>query len=100
MQIDDSQYQPLFYFDVEMDETLLKETAKKLLADERAGKVIRIKGFVKTSDSTQVEINATQKDIKIEPVTSSRNAIIIIGEHLDKVYINDIWRDYCAVVSL
>lgn len=100
MQIDDSQYQPLFYFDVEMDETLLKETAKKLLADERAGKVIRIKGFVKTSDSTQVEINATQKDIKIEPVTSSRNAIIIIGEHLDKDYINDIWRDYCAVVSL
>lgn len=100
MQIDDSQYQPLFYFDVEMDETLLKETAKKLLADERAGKVIRIKGFVKTSDSTQVEINATQKDIKIEPVTSSRNAIIIIGEHLDKVYINDIWRDYCSVVSL
>ena len=100
MQIDDSQYQPLFYFDVEMDETLLKETAKKLLADERAGKVIRIKGFVKTSDSAQVEINATQKEIKIEPVTSSRNAIIIIGEHLDKAYINEIWRDYCSVVSL
>ena len=100
MQIDDSQYQPLFYFDVEMDETLLKETAKKLLADERAGKVIRIKGFVKTSDSTQVEINATQKDIKIEPVTSSRNAIIIIGEHLNKAYINEIWKDYCSVVSL
>ena len=100
MQIDDSQYQPLFYFDVEMDETLLKETARKLLADDRAGKVIRIKGFVKTSDSTQVEINATEKEIKIEPVTSSRNAIIIIGEHLDKVYINDIWRDYCSVVSL
>ena len=100
MQIDDSQYQPLFYFDVEMDETLLKETAKKLLADEKAGKVIRIKGFVKTSDSTQVEINATEKEIKIEPVTSSRNAIIIIGEHLDKDYINEILRDYCSVVSL
>jgi len=65
MQIDDSQYQPLFYFDVEMDETLLKETAKKLLADERAGKVIRIKGFVKTSDSTQVEINATEIEYHI-----------------------------------
>ena len=100
MQIDDSQYQPLFYFDVEMDETLLKETAKKLLSDEKAGKVIRIKGFVKTSDSTQVEINATEKEIKIEPVTSSRNAIIIIGEHLNKAYINEIWKDYCSVVSL
>ena len=100
MQIDDSQYQPLFYFDVEMDEALLKETAKKLLADVKAGKVIRIKGFVKTSDSAQVEINATQKEIKIEPVTSSRNAIIIIGEHLDKDYINEIWKDYCSVVSL
>ncbi|SEG41183.1 GTPase, G3E family [Butyrivibrio sp. Su6] len=100
MQIDDSQYQPLFYFDVEMGETLLKETATKLLNDEKAGKVIRIKGFVKTSDSAQVEINATQKEIKIEPVTSSRNAIIIIGEHLDKAYINEIWKDYCSVVSL
>lgn len=100
MQIDDSQYQPLFYFDVEMGEQLLKETARKLLADERAGKVIRIKGFVKTSDSAQVEINATEKEIKIEPVTSSRNAIIIIGEHLDKDYINEIWKDYCSVVSL
>lgn len=100
MQIDDSQYQPLFYFDVEMDETLLKETAKKLLSDKKAGKVIRIKGFVKTSDSTQVEINATEKEIKIEPVTSSRNAIIIIGEHLNKAYINEIWKDYCSVVSL
>lgn len=100
MQIDDSQYQPLFYFDVEMDEALLKEIAKKLLADVKAGKVIRIKGFVKTSDSAQVEINATQKEIKIEPLTSSRNAIIIIGEHLDKAYINEIWKDYCSVVSL
>ena len=100
MQVDDSHYQPLFYFDMEMDEAFLKETAKKLLSDEKAGRVIRIKGFVKTSDSTQVEINATEKEIKIEPVTSSRNVIIIIGEHLDKDYINEILRDYCSVVSL
>ena len=99
-QIDDSHYQPLFYFDVEMDEALLRDTARKLLADDRAGKVIRIKGFVKIADSKQVEINATEKEIKIEPVISSRNVVIIIGEHLDKDYINEIWRDYCSVVSL
>ncbi|MBO6240043.1 MAG: GTP-binding protein [Butyrivibrio sp.] len=100
IQVDDSHYQPLFYFDVAMDEALLRKTAHDLIGDKKAGKVIRIKGFAKTSDSTQVEINATEKEIKIEPVNSSRNAIIIIGEHLDKAYINEIWKDYCSVVSL
>ena len=30
----------------------------------------------------------------------SRDIIIIIGEALNKAYINDIWRDYCSIVSL
>ena len=100
IQLDDSSYQPLFYFDVEMPEDTLKEKVTALLSDEKAGKIIRIKGFVQTSDNTQVEINATEKETKIVPVTSSKNVIIIIGERLDKEYINNIWRKYCSTVSL
>ena len=51
-------------------------------------------------DVLGVDKGATEKEIKIEPVISSRNVVIIIGEHLDKDYINEIWRDYCSVVSL
>ncbi len=98
--IEDKQFTPLFYFDVEIGEDKLRSIAGELFADSRAGKVNRIKGFVKTGDSTQVEINATKKETKISPIVSSRNVLIIIGEELDKEYINDIFKDYCSVVSL
>ncbi|RKM59220.1 GTPase (G3E family) [Butyrivibrio sp. CB08] len=100
LQIEEKQYLPLFYFDVEMPEDKLKSTVQALFTDENAGKVIRVKGFVKTAEDTQLQINATEEEIKTSPVVSSRNVIIIIGENLNKEYINEIWRDYCSVVSL
>ncbi len=78
----------------------LKEITKGLLTDKRAGHVIRVKGFVKISEDEQTELNATEKEIKTSPIVSSRNVLIIIGEGLDKNYINDILRDYCSTVSL
>ena len=98
--IEDKQYSPLFYFDVEMPEEKLLSTVKDLFNDAKAGTVIRVKGFVKVSDSEQLQINATKEEIKTEPVVSSRNVIIIIGEQLDKLYINEILKEYCSVVSL
>jgi G3E family GTPase len=100
MVIADKQYSPLFYFDVAMPKELLLSTVRALFSDEKAGKVIRIKGFVDIGGGQQVQINATKEEIKTEPVVSSRNVIIIIGEMLDKAYINEIWKDYCSVVSL
>lgn len=98
--IGDKQYNPLFYFDVEMDKNKLISITKKLFADTKAGRIIRIKGFVKTDDSSQVQINATETELTVEPVVSSRNVLIIIGEQLNKNYINDIFKDFCSVVSL
>ena len=98
--LEEKQYLPLFYFDVEMPKDKLFEIAKSLFADEKAGKVIRVKGFVKIEDGSQLEINATEAEIKVNPVVSSRNVIIIIGEDLQKDYINGIFKDYCQVVSL
>ena len=98
--IEDKQFTTLFYFDVEMPLDKLKEITKGLLTDKRAGHVIRVKGFVKISEDEQTELNATEKEIKTSPIVSSRNVLIIIGEGLDKNYINDILRDYCSTVSL
>ncbi len=98
--IEDKQYLPLFYFDVEMPKALLMSTVKELFEDPKAGNVIRVKGFVKTGISEQVQINATEKEIKTEPVKSSRNVLIVIGENLNKEYINSIWEEYCSQVSL
>ena len=98
--IDEKKFRPLFYFDVEMPGERLTEISGKLFADEKAGKVIRIKGFVGTGDGLQLEINATEKEIMTRQAKSSRNVLIIIGQDLDKDYINDIFRDYCSTVSL
>ena len=98
--IEDKQFTPLFYFDVEMPEEKISEITRKLFTNERAGHVIRVKGFVKTGEDKQVELNATEKGIALSPVVSSRNVVIVIGEKLDKEYINEIFRDYCSVVSL
>ena len=98
--IEDKQFTPLFYFDVKMPLDKLKDTAKALLTDKKAGHVIRIKGFVQISEDEQTELNATEKEIKTTPIVSSRNVLIVIGEGLDKAYINSIFEDYCSVVSL
>lgn len=98
--IEDKQFTPLFYFDPEMNEDTLRKTVSDLLKDERAGHVIRVKGFVKTAENTHVELNATKEGITLKPVTSTRNAIIVIGQSLDKDYINSIFEPYCSQVSL
>ncbi len=98
--VEDKQFTPLFYFDVEMPEDKLREIAASLFKDEKAGHVIRIKGFEKIGEGSQAELNATEKGIRISPVISSRNVLIVIGEKLDKEYINKIFEDYCSVVSL
>ncbi len=100
MVIEDKQYSPLFYFDVAMSKELLLATVRALFSDAKAGNVIRVKGFVDIGGGQQVQINATKEEIETQPVVSSRNVIIIIGEMLDKAYINEIWKDYCSVVSL
>jgi G3E family GTPase len=98
--VDDGEFNPLFYFDVRMKKKELEEISARLFREKNAGRVIRIKGFVGIEDGSQLEINATEKEIFTRPVTSSRNVMIVIGEHLDKAYINNIMKKYCEVVSL
>ena len=96
----ETQYNPLFYFDVEMPKELLVSTVNSLFKDYKAGNVIRVKGFVKVGEAAQLQINATREEIETTEGNSSRNVLIIIGEQLNKAYINNILRDYCTVTSL
>ncbi len=98
--VGDDKFTSLFYFDVAISEDELKEKITSLFADSKAGHIIRIKGSARTSETSQVEINATDKEMSLKPAVCSRDIIIIIGEALNKAYINDIWRDYCSIVSL
>ncbi len=98
--LEEKQFQSLFYFDVKISEEELRKIVKELFDRRDIGNIIRIKGFVRTGDVSQVEINATREKITIEPVASSTEVLIIIGEGLSKEKINDSLKDYCSVVSL
>ncbi|WP_051689279.1 GTP-binding protein [Butyrivibrio sp. AE2032] len=98
--VGDDKFTSLFYFDVSIPEVELKEKLTSLFKDPKAGHIIRIKGSARVSDSIQLEINATDKEMSLKPAVCSRDILIIIGEGLDKSYINDIWMDYCSIVSL
>ena len=98
--IEDKQFTPLFYFDVEMSKDTLKDIAEKLFSSNESGHVIRIKGFVKAGPEMQLVVNATEKSFSLTPSSSSRNVLIIIGEQLNKDYINNILKNFCSVVSL
>jgi len=96
----DNEYNSLFYFEPEIDESLLKGKVEELFNKDKYGHIIRVKGFVKTGNDEQIEINATGEGISMQPVKSSTNIIIVIGEELNKELINDMFRDYCTQVSL
>ncbi len=98
--VGDDKFTSLFYFDVSIPEDELKEKLTSLFEDPKAGHIIRIKGSARVSDSIQLEINATDKEMSLKPAVCSRDILIVIGEGLDKEYINNIWRDYCSIVSL
>lgn len=118
--VNERDFTSLFYFDVEMPKALLNEKINGLFEDKKAGKIIRIKGSASVTDKGvtsndsktekpantsvddkyQLEINATPEDISMKRAVCTRDILIIIGENLDKEYINGIFRDYCSVVSL
>ena len=52
--------------------------------DKKCGNIFRVKGFMKISDNSWIQLNATHNEIRIEPIDKGQEVIIIIGEELDK----------------
>ncbi len=98
--VSDKEFTSLFYFDVEMDIETLQTKIEQLFSDGEAGHVIRIKGSVKVAQNAQVEVNATENGVQIKPAACTRDILIVIGEKLNKTYINKKFENYCSVLSL
>ena len=57
--------------------------------------MIRVKGFANENDNWY-EINATKKEISVNPISHGQDVIIVIGEDLDR---NEIDRCFLARFS-
>ena len=84
----DNGYRSLFYFYVKMGGQEIRETVEKIFSDTAFGNVHRIKGFVETETGRWLQINAVPGRIEIEERERGQNALIVIGENLNRELID------------
>lgn len=82
----------LFYLDIHLTGEELRTKTEAVMADESCGSIFRIKGFVKQADGTWLELNATRRNITIQPISEGQEIIIVIGEHLVEERIDTYWK--------
>ncbi len=92
-------YGTLFYFGTRMDEDKLRKCIAQTLEDPACGHVMRIKGFVRVSDSARVQVNATRRETKIEPTVFAREVLIVTGEDLHRDKIDAIWAGDSEIIT-
>lgn len=74
----------LLYSGIQMEEKELHKKMEKIFRDSACGKVMRVKGFVRTGDHARVQIDATRHEIKIEPTVFVREVLIVSGDELSE----------------
>ncbi len=84
--MDDNGFQSLFFMKGTLGREELIGNIKKLFKDDKAGNVIRVKGFVQ-DEGHWTEINATKDRCSEDRIGEGQDIIIVIGEDLDEARI-------------
>ncbi len=106
-------FDSLFFFHVRVseekngrnvtDEKRLETIIRNLFKDEKAGHLIRIKGFIKKVPDSEysgwIEINATENNLSMKPIPVGQELFVVIGENLNKERIGEYWDYYSNEVS-
>ena len=77
-------YSSLYYMNLSLTEGDLRERVPQLLRDSACGHVIRVKGFLRGTDGSWLELNATRQSMELCPIEAGQQVIIVIGEQLNK----------------
>ncbi len=109
---DDNAYTTQYYLDIHLPERGLPELIRKVMDDSACGNIFRIKGFLKRdfsadpssqariSDIAEIaasgwlEINATRRNIRLEPINKGQEVLIVIGENLNKERLDTYFGEY------
>ena len=81
---DDEGFQSVYYMNKKFTKDELQKIIKEVMDDKKCGNIFRVKGFMKISDNSWIQLNATHNEIRIEPIDKGQEVIIISGEELDK----------------
>ena len=90
--LEEGAYGSVYLFDVQLSKEQTIQKIKKLFADSEFGKVIRVKGHVRTPDGV-IELNGTKEQVEEKTVPDCNTVLIVIGETLDKARIENEFSD-------
>ena len=88
----DNNYDSIYFLDSNIKIDFLLSKKEKLFNNKEYGNIVRIKGFIYENNKWN-KVNLTDKINEIEPILNGHKVIIIIGENLNKVLINNIILD-------
>ena len=82
-------YSSIYFMELPITRTGLKERIETLMNSDSCGKVFRLKGFFREEDRWY-EVNATRKELEISPIPAGQQVLIVIGENLQEEAIKQI----------
>ena len=89
---DDNSFTTLYFLELSMPLSRMKEISAALLQDKTVGHILRIKGF-HFENGEWYELNASESKMTVEKCRTGQELFIIIGENLDKDGIRGRFRD-------
>ena len=96
----DNDYQSLFYFYLNMPKDQLLKGVREILERRECGTVIRVKGYMKLDENRYIMINATKEQFCTEYTFSGQEALVVIGEHLNREAIDPYFLKFARYSGL
>lgn len=87
---DNKGYSSLYFMNGEFSKIQIKNIMKILFSNKDCGNIIRVKGFF-LEEGLWYEVNGTSKEISVKPVDRGQSIIILIGEDMNRIHIEDIF---------
>lgn len=75
-------FSSVYFLDVHLKERQLRRFAERVFSDRKYGKVLRVKGFMKTDENSWIQLNAVPGEARIQPGNFGQEVLIVIGEGL------------------
>lgn len=91
---EDDTYSTQYYLDIHLPKRRLPKLIRRVMDDSACGNIFRIKGFLKNEEGAWLEINATRRDIRVEPIQKGQEVLIVIGENLKKERLDTYFGQY------
>lgn len=84
-------FKSVFFFNLSINLEKFKNTIGEIFLNQNLGIILRIKGYIKVFDK-YIEINATKNNVYINESSIGQEALIFIGQNLNKDKIEEVLK--------